>query len=331
MRKFYIPQEQQSYQLMPNHLSNMEQSHHEKWVFIVNPTAGNHFARTLIPKLESEIRKHQIDAKIILTISHGHASELAQISIKSGAKYIVAVGGDGTLNEVAKMLIGNKNVVLGIIPAGTGNDFIQIPGFPNRFEEQHWDIFFQKNTILMDAGTCNGVPFFNGMGVGFDAEVAAKNYLADGTVKKGGKDKYWSHIIKTLLFYNEKEARVNNNGQKTSSSNFMKTIAIGRRFAGDFFITPRAIANDGLLDVCSIQKLTLLQRFKILMQVPKGQHLNDPNVHYDQTQGLEMEFDAKVPFHVDGELYFASKFEVAILPEAVNIIYNPEGSHFFSV
>lgn len=308
----------------------MEQTISEKWLFIINPTAGNYYAKTLVSKIESEILKHQIQAQIVLTTQHGHATDLAKMGVEKGYKYIIAVGGDGTLNEIAKALVGVKNVILGIIPAGTGNDFIQILGFPRRFEEHHWDLFFQKTTTSLDAGICNGVHFFNGMGIGFDAEVASQNYVGDGTVKRGGKDKYWWHIIKTLLFYREKEARISNNGKLSKTQCFMKTIAIGRRFAGDFYITPKAIANDGLLDVCSIQKLNLFQRFKILLMVPKGEHLNDSNVNYYQTQKLEMEFDKKVPFHVDGELYFSSKFEVEILPKAIQIIYNPEGDHFLN-
>lgn len=307
----------------------MDQTFNEKWVFIVNPIAGNHFAKTLLPKIESEIQKHHIDATVVLSEYHGHATELAQKSVDDGTKYIIAVGGDGTLNEIAKVLVGNSRVILGIIPAGTGNDFIQILGFPNRFEEHHWDQFFKKNTILMDAGTCNGVHFFNGMGLGFDAQVASENYIDDGKVKKGGKDKYIWHILKTLLFYREKMMTVYTNGTKQRTNCFINTIAIGRRFAGDFFLTPKAIANDGLLDICAIKELNLFQRLKILLMVPKGKHVNDKNVNYYQTEKVEMEFDQKVPFHVDGELYFSNHFKVIVLPKAIQIIYNSEGNHYF--
>jgi diacylglycerol kinase (ATP) len=111
---------------------------------------------------------------------------------------------------------------------------------------------------------------------------------------------------------------------------FINTVAIGRRFAGGFFLTPKAIANDGLLDVCMIKKLTLLQRFSILLKVPEGKHISDKKVNYYQTSGLRLEFSEEVPFHVDGELYFSKKFDVSILPSALNTIYNPDGNHFFN-
>lgn len=110
---------------------------------------------------------------------------------------------------------------------------------------------------------------------------------------------------------------------------FINTIAIGRRFAGGFFLTPKAIANDGLLDVCMIKKLSLLERFGILLKVPKGEHITDKRVNYSQIPGIKLEFTEVVPFHVDGELNFSKKFDVSIIPEALNTIYNSDGNHFF--
>lgn len=301
----------------------------DKWVFIVNPTAGNGFAKTLIPEIERMIKKNNIDGQIILTERPGHATILSKEWAEKGTKYIIGVGGDGTLNELARPLINNKDVVIGIIPAGTGNDFIQILGFPNRFSEKEWDMFFMKNIISMDAGSVNGMIFLNGMGIGFDAEVAAENYTEPGKVKKGGAHKYIWHIVKTLLLFREKKMVVQNAGVKQETDCFINTISNGRRFAGGFYLTPLAIANDGLLDVCSIKRLNLVQRFRILLKVPKGTHITDKKVFYYQTKGLDIEFPQQVPFHVDGELNFAHKLNVSIIPGALNIIYNPDGSHFF--
>lgn len=303
----------------------------KKWVFIVNPTAGNNFAITLVPKIEEEIKKHQIEAEIVLTERKGHATELAEKFIRSGVKYIVAVGGDGTMNEIAKTLVNNPEIVFGIIPAGTGNDFIQILGFPNRFEEKHWDVFFNRNIARLDVGMCNGIPFFNGMGLGFDAEVAAQNYVDEGKVKKGGKDKYIWHIVKTLLFFKERKMKVKSSDGQYETNCFINTISVGRRFAGSFFLTPKAIANDGLLDVCMIEKLSLLQRFRILLMVPKGTHVTDKKVNYYQSDKINLEFFKRVPFHVDGELFYSATFEVNIVPNALNAIYNPEGKHFLEI
>lgn len=301
----------------------------KEWVFIVNPIAGNGFARSIVPKLEEMIQKHNVDAEIVFTERSGHATELSEQYFKRGFKYIIAVGGDGTFNEMSRSLIGRKDVTTGIIPAGTGNDFIQILGFPSRLSDNDWDIFFNRKVIATDAGSVNGMIFLNGMGLGFDAQVAAENYTEPGKVKRGGKHKYIWHIVKTLLFFKEKRMTVITDAGRHETDCFINTIAIGRRFAGGFYLTPKAIANDGLLDVCMIKKLSLPERFSILLKVPEGKHITDRRVNYYQTKGINLEFPEVVPFHVDGELNFSSKFEVTVLPAALKIIYNPDGNHFF--
>jgi YegS/Rv2252/BmrU family lipid kinase len=301
----------------------------KKWVFIVNPIAGNGFAGTIIPEIREMIGKQNIDAEVVLTERSGHATELSEHYLKRGFTYIIAVGGDGTFNEMTRPLIGKMEIITGIIPAGTGNDFVQILGFPNRFGDKEWDIFFKREAIDMDAGICNGIIFMNGMGLGFDAQVAAENYTEPGKVKKGGKNKYIWQILKTLLFFKEKKMTVITENGRHETDCFINTIAIGRRFAGGFFLTPKAIANDGLLDVCMIKKLFLFERLAILLKVPEGKHITDRRVNYYQTRGINLEFPQAVPFHVDGELSFADRFEVSIRPGAIKIIYNPYGNHFF--
>jgi YegS/Rv2252/BmrU family lipid kinase len=299
------------------------------WVFIVNPIAGNGYGKTIVPKLKEMLLKHNVDAEIVLTERNGHATELSAKYLENGFRNIIAVGGDGTFNEVARSLIDKEKVTTGLIPAGTGNDFIQVLGFPNRFAEKDWDTFFKSVVTGLDAGSCNGMIFFNGMGLGFDAQVAAENYTEPGKVKQGSKYKYIWHIVKTLLFFREKRMTVITSNGRHETDCFINTIAIGRRFAGGFFLTPKAIANDGLLDVCMIKKLSLTERFSILLKVPKGVHIDDKRVNYYQTTGITLEFPDVVPFHVDGELNFSDKFDVTVVPKAINIIYNPDGNHFF--
>jgi YegS/Rv2252/BmrU family lipid kinase len=303
----------------------------QKWCFIVNPTSGGGFGKELLPELEEQLANRSLNATILVTERHDHAIELSKQSLEKGCTHIIALGGDGTMNEVARPLIGQKQVTTGLIPAGTGNDFIQILGFPDRFSEEHWDIFFKQSSINMDVGEVNGLYFLNGMGLGFDAQVAAENYVEPGEVAKGGgKGKYIWHIVKTLLFYKEGKVTIHSRDQEYESDCFINTISIGRRFAGSFFLTPEAIANDGLLDVCMIKKLNLLQRFKILSMVGKGTHITDRKVDYYQTGKIHVDFGKKVPFHVDGELYFDTSFEVGLRPSALQIIYNPQGKHFFN-
>ena len=109
-----------------------------KWVFIVNPIAGNGFAKTIVPEIETMMEMHNAPGEIVFTEKPGHASDLSREYFEKGFRYIIGVGGDGTLNEISGSLVGKEEVIIGIIPAGTGNDFIQILGFPNRFREKEW-------------------------------------------------------------------------------------------------------------------------------------------------------------------------------------------------
>lgn len=303
-----------------------------KWLFIINPTAGGGFAKNYVDTVKEKIKQYKVDAEVVLTERRGHATELAESYISKGFRTIVAVGGDGTVNETARAMLDKPDVVLGVVSAGTGNDFAQIPGFSNRFTEQEWETFFNRDAAAMDVGVCNGRIFLNGMGLGFDAQAAAENYSSknDREIKKGGAHKYIWHIVKTLLFFKERKMTVSSDDGEMETDCFINTIANGRRFAGGFFLTPEAVADDGLLDVCMIKKLNLLQRFAILLKVPKGKHIHDPKVNYYRTGPIRLEFDHEVPHHLDGEIYYASTFDVSVLPGKLKIIYNPRGDHYFN-
>ncbi|MBC8180653.1 diacylglycerol kinase family lipid kinase [candidate division KSB1 bacterium] len=304
-----------------------------KWIFIINPVAGNGFAKNYTEKIKEIIQKQNLNAEIVFTDRKGHATEIAKDFVDNGFNHIIAVGGDGTFNEVAQILVGKKNVVFGAVPAGTGNDFIAVLGFPGRFTNHEWEILLETNTIKMDVGKCNDKYFLNGMGLGFDAQVAAENYKSDKKqdVKKGNKFKYQWHILKTLVSYKELDMKVTIDGKTTQSKSFLNTISNGRRIAGGLFLTPDAFVNDGMLDVCLIQELKFFSRVKELLHVMKKIHTEDDVVNYFQTKKLLFEFEKEVPAHLDGELYFNSRFEISAVPSSLNIIYNPNGQHYFNV
>ena len=148
----------------------------QHWAFIINPIAGNGKARRYKDIIANIARAKGIPIEIVFTEKKGHATELAGNLHKSGYNPIAAVGGDGTFSEAVHGLVGKKGVIFGAVPAGTGNDFIGITGFPETFKDAEWDIFFQCPIAKMDVGCCNDRHFINGMGLGFDAQVAWENY-----------------------------------------------------------------------------------------------------------------------------------------------------------
>jgi len=302
----------------------------EKWAFIINPVAGSGKPLTILQELNKQLDKRKIQAKIVQTKEKGHASILAKELAENNFTHIVAIGGDGTLNEMASALIDFPQCVLGLIPGGTGNDFAQIPGLSEEYQQKDWDTLFKAQTHAIDVGRCNGHLFFNGMGLGFDAQVAAENYEAPGKVKVGGKSKYVWHILKNLLFFKEQKMIIEANGRKNENLCFLNTISIGRRYAGDFFLTPKAFADDGLFDICMVHKLNIMQRVDILGKVPKGEHLSNPKVHYYQSDKLIIDLEKEAAYHLDGELFFDKHFEIDILPGKISFIFNPDGKHYFA-
>mgnify|MGYP006283260457 CR=1 FL=1 len=306
-------------------------THEKKWAFIVNPVAGQGYALEYSSHVQEMVKKHDINGTLYFTERRGHATELAKQLAEEGYTHIIAVGGDGTANEAARGILDYDHITFGVVSAGTGNDFAPVIGFSEHFTDQDWDVFFQENTIKMDIGRCNENYFLNGMGLGFDAQVASENYNADGTLKEKGNRNYWWHIVKNLLLYKEKTFQFEKNGKNEHALTFMKTISIGRRLAGGYYLTPQAIANDGLFDVCLVERVTLPERFYLFQLVPKGQHLGHKKVKYFKTDRLILEFGKNVPHHLDGELFFAEKFDIQILPKKLRIIYNPQGAHYFDV
>ena len=300
-----------------------------QWAFIVNPVAGSGHSLEVEKELIAQLKKRNIEAKLVRTEKKNHAKTLVKELAEQGFKTIIAVGGDGTFNEVGSALTEFPEITAGLIPAGTGNDFAQILGQNEKFTEKDWDILFEANTRKLDVGRCNGNLFFNGMGLGFDAQVASENYITPDQVKERSKNLYVWHILKNLLFYKERIFRTSTNGTMHETLGFMNTISIGRRYAGGYFITPKAIANDGLFDVCMVSKLSLPQRLNILLKVPKGTHLSHKKVTYYTTPKMVIEVNKKSAYHLDGELFFDSRFEIDILPGKLSIIYNPYGNHFF--
>jgi diacylglycerol kinase (ATP) len=232
---------------------------------------------------------------------------------------------------MAQALVGRNGVAFGAVAAGTGNDFIAVLGFPERFSPQHWDALFQAAETGMDVGRCNGKYFINGMGLGFDAKVAMDNYHMEngGEVRRGSKAKYTWQIVKNILFYQERPMKVTLEGRTVEQRSFLNTIANGRRLAGGIHITPKALADDGLLDVCMTDPLSVPVRFKELIHFQHQTHLADPVVHYHQVDRATFEFEAEGPAHLDGEVTFAQRFDIDILPLALRVIYDPRGPHYF--
>jgi len=280
-----------------------------KYTFIVNPEAGRGHGRKLLEPLQNELKSRNVDHQLFLTSRAGEAFELAR---NGSGSVVVSVGGDGTLNEVANGL-GGRNCALGIVPAGSGNDFIKSLRYPKGLSDA-LDIIMAGRIRQVDAGvvTCTATSpdastvethkrlFLNGVGVGFDAEVAAKmrtiRYLSGAAV-------YLLAVLQTLGKYRAPLFTIAIDGVERSGHNLLIAIGNGRCAGGRFYLTPDAVVDDGLLDLCVIKDLTVARILRLMPLVMVGRHRNVKEVSLlRSSEGIRIDSAQRFFVHADGEM-----------------------------
>ncbi len=301
-----------------------------KWAFIDNPVAGSGFGGRYLPHVREEIKRYHPGADIFTTEYHGHAIELTAELVRKKYTHIIAVGGDGTINEVVQSLAGHPDVIFGAVSAGSGNDFIHSLGFPERFTEEDWQTLFQANTTCLDLCRCNNRFFINTIGIGFDAQVAAD---FNKMKIRNGKIRYWIALLKNLLFFKPVRLKITSEQYSTEDNMFMISIGNGRSSGGGFTLLQDAMVNDGLVDASVFlgNRQGLLKRVSLLTKVLKGTHSLDPTVTQFRSTRIVVETDREVPLHIDGELFQETRLDITIFPASVNVIYHPGRPNYLKV
>lgn len=296
------------------------------WIFILNPVAGRHLSKGSNYSVSDRIKTYFPEALISTTADKGDATRIAQQAIEKAYTHIIAVGGDGTVHEIVQALAKNPGPTLGVIPCGTGNDYSSLLGQNTILDDSFWSSLNNATQRPVDIGRCNDIYFANGMGIGFDAQVAVE---VNQPSFMRGKAMYWKVILKNLLFYRSQNMNMSRGAVYTQCRNFLITIAVGRRFGGGFTLTPRAWADDGLLDVCMVRNIPVWKRIYSLLKLQKGEHMEEPEVQYSQVEDLSLAFDRIVPAHLDGQVYYYQKYDIKVLKKHINVIYYPDGKHYF--
>ena len=214
--------------------------------FIVNPTAGNGYALKIEQQVQAEMARRGLACQFVRTEHPGHATDLAKAaSSTNGCTGVIAIGGDGTAYEVACGLM-NTGVPMGIIPAGTGNDFIKTVSIPKKPMEA-LEFILTHDARPVDVGGLNDRLFLNVCGTGFDVTVldytlAAKKYCR-------GLLPYLIGLIRGIAHYKPVYVRFTVDGHTEEREVLICSIANGRYFGGGIAICPEATADDGLLDL----------------------------------------------------------------------------------
>lgn len=276
------------------------------YAFIVNPVAGKGAGGKLAERLRSDLRKRGVPHDILYTTGPGDATTAARSSMSD---VVVAMGGDGTINEVVNGLAGSQRA-LGILPAGSGNDFIKSVDIPAGLDGALDTLFADKRRVI-DVGhvTCakNGTSgvdserrlFINGVGIGFDASVAARTrqipYLS-GTLL------YVMAVMQTLGRYTPPLFSMSFGGVQRESRNLLIAVGNGRCAGGGFYLTPDAVVDDGLLDICAVEEKTIAQILSLMPKVMRGRHHGVPGVNFYRSNELAISAKDGFYVHADGEI-----------------------------
>ena len=284
--------------------------------FIVNPAASRGKGRSMGKWLEEECKNRNLDFDLQYTKCPGNASEIAAKSTKD-FEYIIAVGGDGTLQEVINGLI-EIDTRVGIIPVGTGNDFVRAVNIPIQPKDA-LNTVIKGNTKPIDVGKVGDRIFHNGVGIGFDAWVVNESLKIK---KLRGRVVYLYAIIKTLKAYKAPLMELKYNDKLMVQKLFMVTVGNGISLGGGIKLTPFAQIDDGLLDLNIIQDVN---KFKILQNLVKaysGEHVNLPEVTIDKCKSIVVKSDKGLAVHTDGELISCNlkEINIHIIPKAIKFV-----------
>jgi YegS/Rv2252/BmrU family lipid kinase len=311
----------------------MEQnSHRREWLVIINPNAGNGKGKKDWDKISDLLKNEALPFDVNFTERKGHAIHFTIEGIAAGYRKIITVGGDGTLNEVVNGVFLNKNcpttdISLALIPVGTGNDWGRMFGIPLDYKKAI-SIIGENKLMLHDVGLVSfyyGTEkkeryFINIAGLGFESVVVKRtNYQKDRG--HSGKLIYFYNLLMSLISYKNTRAEIIIDGEKISADVFSLNVGNGRYCGGGMRQTPRALPDDGLLDVTIINgmgKFEIMRNLKILYD---GTILQHPKIDGYKCKNIKVSSDSVMYAEADGESLGQTPAEFSIIPDGINIVY----------
>ena len=304
----------------------------KEWFTIVNPNAGNGKGKKDWERISSLLARENIPVSMKFTAKKCQAIELAGEAIEAGFRKIISVGGDGTLNEVVNGIftqdkVSPKEVVLGMIPVGTGNDWGRMFGIPLVYEGAV-GVIKENKTMPHDIGLvsyyCGSEKhsryFINIAGLGFEAMVVNKtNRQKD----KGRSNQaiYFFNLLSCLISYKKTNADIIVDGRKTRSKIFSINVGNGRYCGGGMRQTPDALPDDGLLDVTVIRDMGRIEIIKSLKLLYDGTILSHPKVDGYRCKNLKVTTESVLYTEADGESLGHTPAEFSIIPGGINVVY----------
>jgi YegS/Rv2252/BmrU family lipid kinase len=276
---------------------------------VCNPKAGGGKSVNVLQMFERALKRQSVSFETVLTSGQFDLDTIQKQAKSIQPSVVVIIGGDGTIHDVVNATY-DLDVVYHVLPAGSGNDFGQLIDAPLAIEQSVARLLDGK-TRKVDVGKCNNRFFMNGLGIGFDGEVAANTVLRRWKFIPTTW-KYWIEIFKQVLFYQSKQYSIAEGAGVREERCFMISVANGRAYGGGFQVAPRSEIDDGLLDLVIIKPIPPLQRLLRIPLVEKGKHLDKPYVEYRTVREITINSTSTVKAHLDGEIMEDNHFVVRI-------------------
>ncbi len=310
-------------------ISMSDESIH-KFIAILNPAARVGRLAGDVESIRQAFSESGLDIQVALTERPLHAMEIARNATDTG-RAVLAVGGDGTVNEVARGLMdGNTSQTMAVLPLGTGNDFARMIGMASSLK----DAIAQLKTgvvrsvdvgrvTFVEGETSTSTFFVNAAGIGFDGYVATIAPRYKGWPFNMG---YLISILVSLATW--KSGRVvvrdlSDPGIHVFDQNmFFMTVGNARDSGGGYSINPRASIVDGKLDVCLVAAVSRLRALRMLPAARDGNHLSLNEVRYWHSERIQFSTDTPMPLHTDGEVqsYAVDRLEISVIPGALRVL-----------
>lgn len=287
----------------------------KKIIFVVNPISGTQGKKAILKWIDERIDRSIYDYSIVRTEYAGHASIIAKEAVRDGIDIVVAIGGDGTINEIGRSLV-HTNTALGIIPCGSGNGLarhLRIPMEPKAAIE----IINQGDKCCIDYGKINNIPFFCTCGVGFDAFVSLK--FADSG--KRGLLTYLENTLHESLVYQPETYEIENEEGTMKYKAFLIACGNASQYGNNAYITPQASLTDGLMDITIMEPFTVLDVPSLSFQLFNKTIDQNSRIKTMRVKKIKIHRTKEGVLHFDGDPLMAGKeLEVEIIPKGLHVI-----------
>ncbi len=295
-------------------------SENKKVFFIINKYSGTGYRPGVERQIRTACETRNIECAIEFTKQRGHATDLARKAILQNADAVFAVGGDGTVNEVAMAML-HGDTPMGILPRGSGNGLARHLGIPMSLGKS-LEMISSNRSILMDTVLLNNQLSVNVAGIGFDGHVAG----LFGKEGKRGLIGYSILAIREFFAYKEFEAELILDGNPIRRSAFIIALANSCQFGNNARIAPNASVRDHLVEVCLIRKTPLAQVIGFTYKMFTGCIDRSALVEIKQAKKVTFQFSSPMAYHIDGEsMESCSQFTIEVQPASLKMIV-PEHS-----